>query len=210
VLIDPARPLRLGAQRAFNARHRPSAPNERWCVVGTSPTTHPHERPPACSRLLHAASKPRSVRSPSLTSTPRAHAAASPADRSDPARPTSWDGVQALPPPPRVTCTLDPHLIVNRRHRTRPTPRGQLLPEVASSRLGGRLRDLPSDPPRSPRHQPRPQLAAAALGMNGGGLVRYLDDKSPRTASTRERAARDPRPCAQVHLAHLGLDLVRV
>jgi len=94
--------------------------------------------------------------------------------------------------------TLNPHLIVTGVTRTRDA--------AADSSYLSRKLEASGTTPATCR-QTRlahlvtsldPKLAAAALGMNGGGLVRYLDDNIARTASTRERDARDPTRAQQV------------
>ncbi len=177
VLIDPARPLRLGAQRAFNGTviglGAQRALVRRW----TSPTTHPHERLTGLLALLHAASNAQ-IRAVTVADIDPAERTLRLAGRPfpTPLDPASWDGVQACLHLHEDLHTLNPHLIVTGVTRTRDA--------AADSSYLSRKLEASGTTPATCR-QTRlahlvtsldPKLAAAALGMNGGGLVRYLDD----------------------------------
>jgi hypothetical protein len=177
VLIDPARSLRLGPQPAFAGtiidHHAQQALFHRW----TSAATRPHERLTGLLALLHAASNAQ-IRSLTTADMDSGRRTLDLAGRPFPAPidPATWAALEACLAQRTALDTLNPHVIVTGATRTRDS--------AADSSYLTRLL-YPARTTPSACRQTRlahlvidldPKLTAAALGMNGGGLVRYLDD----------------------------------
>jgi hypothetical protein len=177
ILIDPARPLRLGPQPGFTGTVLDAGTQRSLLRRWSSADTHPHERLTGLLALLHAAS---SAEIRSLT-------AAGVNDRNQavmlpgrpfpaPADPATWDAVQACLRHRDQLATLNPHVIVTRATRTGDAPAdGSYLTRLLApagvtpsacrqTRIAQLVNDLD------------PKLTAAALGMRDSGLVRYLAD----------------------------------
>ena len=177
ILIDPARPLRPGAQPAFTGTVLDTATQRELLRRWTSPDAHPHERLAGLLALLHAAS----------STEIRALAAAGTDDRNRtitlpgrpfpvPADPATWDAVKACLRHRDHLATLNPHMIVTKATRTgnapadgsyltrRLAPAGVTPSACRQTRIAQLVNDLD------------PKLTAAALGMRDSGLVRYLAD----------------------------------
>ena len=177
VLVDPARPLRVGPQPGFTGTildiDTQRALLDRW----SDPTTHPHERFTGLLALLHAASNSQ-IRAVTLADINPVGRTLTLAGRPfpTPLDPATWAALDACLRHRDAQHTLNDHLIVTDISRTRDTT-------AHTSYLSRKLR--PSHTTPAVCRQTRianlvgdldPKLTAAALGMNGGGLVRYLDD----------------------------------
>jgi len=177
VLVDPARSLRLGPQPAFAGtiidRDTQQALFGRW----TSAEVRPHERFTGLLALLHAASSTQ-TRSLVMTNIDSERRTLELAGRPfpTPIDPATWTALEACLVQRDALGTLNPHVIVTRATRTgdnaadrsylaRLLHPGRTTPSACrQTRLAQLVIDLD------------PKLTAAALGMNGGGLVRYMDD----------------------------------
>jgi len=177
VLVDPARSLRLGPQPAFAGTiidHRTQlALFGRW----TSAETRPYERLIGLLALLHAASSTQ-IRSLVITDIDSERRTLDLAGRPFPTAidPATWTALEACLAQRDALGTLNPHVVVTGATRTgdraaHPSYLSRLLrpaqttPSVCrQTRLARLVIDLD------------PKLTASALGMNGGGLVRYMDD----------------------------------
>jgi hypothetical protein len=181
ILIDPARPLRPGAQPGFTGTVLDTNDQRRLLRRWTSPATHPHERLAGLLALLHAASSAQIGRL-TVTGVDNRHRTLALAGRPfpTPADPATWAAVQASLTHRDRLATLNPHLIVTNATRTGDTP-------ADGSYLTRRLAPAGTTP--SACRQTRiaqlvndldPKLTAAALGMRDSGLVRYLADNVAR------------------------------
>ncbi len=177
VLVDPARSLRLGPQPAFAGtiidHDTQQALFGRW----TSAEARPHERFAGLLALLHAASSTQ-IRSLAMTDIDSERRTLDLAGRPfpTPIDPATWIALEACLAQRDALGTLNPHVIFTRATRTgdsaaHPSYLTRLLTPARTTpsacrqtRLAHLVIDLD------------PKLTAAALGMNGGGLVRYLDD----------------------------------
>jgi hypothetical protein len=177
ILIDPARPLRLGAQPGFTGTVLDAGTRRALFRRWTSPATHPHERVAGLLALLHAASSAQ-IRGLTVTGVDGRHRTLALAGRPfpAPADPATWAAVQASLAHRDRLATLNPHVIVTNATRTGDTP-------ADGSYLTRRLAPAGTTP--SACRQTRiaqlvndldPKLTAAALGMHDSGLVRYLAD----------------------------------
>jgi hypothetical protein len=177
ILIDPAQPLRLGAQPGFTGTVLDPAIQRILFRRWTNSTTHPHERLTGLLCLLHAASnlEIRTLTVTDLNPTPRTlHFPGRPFPT--PLDPASWDALDACLRHREALNTLNPHLVVTGATRTRDTP-------ADSSYLSRRLAPAGTTPAAC--RQTRiaqlvtdldPKLTATVLGMHDTGLVRYLAD----------------------------------
>lgn len=177
ILVDPARPIRLGPQPGFtgtllDAGTQCSLMN-RW----TSGGTHPHERLAGLLALLHAASNAEIRGLAAAGVDHRSKTIALPGRPFPvPADPATWDAAQACLRHRDQLATLNPHAIVTRATRTGDAPAdGSYLTRLL----------IPAGVTPSACRQTRiaqfvndldPKLTAAALGMRDSGLVRYLAD----------------------------------
>lgn len=177
ILIDPAKPLRVGAQPGFHGAIIDIGTQRALVRRWTSPSTHPHERLTGLLALLHAASNAE-IRALTVADIDSAERTLRLAGRPFPMPldPASWEAVQACSRLREDLHTLNPHLIVTATSRTRDA--------AAHSSYLTRTLEACGTTPATCR-QTRladlvagldPKLAAAALGMKGAGLVRYLDD----------------------------------
>jgi hypothetical protein len=175
ILIDPARPLRLGAQPGLTGTVLDAGTQRALFRRWTSPATHPHERVAGLLALLHAASSAQ-IRGLTVTGVDGRHRTLALAGRPfpAPADPATWAAVQASLAHRDRLATLNPHVIVTNATRTGDTP-------ADGSYLTRRLAPAGTTP--SACRQTRiaqlvndldPKLTAAALGMHDSGLVRYL------------------------------------
>jgi hypothetical protein len=177
ILIDPTRQLTLGPQPAFTGRVLELVDQRALFRRWTDSATPPPERVVGLLALLHAASnsqiraltvddidaRARTVR---LTGRPFP----------TPLDPATWDALQACLRHRDAMNTLNPHVLVTRVTCSRITaadstylsralaPAGTKPSICRQTRLTQLVTDLD------------PKLAASALGMNDGGLVRYLAD----------------------------------
>jgi hypothetical protein len=181
ILIDPARPLRLGAQPGFTGTVLDTGTQcalfRRWA----STATHPHERLAGLLALLHAASSAQ-IRSLTVTGIDDRHRTLALDGRPfpTPADPATWAAVQASLAHRDRLATLNPHVIVTNATRTgdapadgsyltrRLAPAGTTPSACRQTRIAQLVNDLD------------PKLTAAALGMHDSGLVRYLADNVAR------------------------------
>lgn len=194
LLIDPAKPLRVGPQPGFVGavleRTQQRALLRRW----TRDDTHPHERFIGLLALLHAASN-QEIRALTVRDVNRTDHTLTLGQRPfpTPIDPTTWAAVEACLDYRDTMRTLNPHLLVTAvtRTRSRPADGSYLSRALAAAgttpsacrqtRVGQLVIDLD------------PKLTAAVLGMHDSGLVRYLADnvahdrltKTTRTSSTR-------------------------
>lgn len=177
ILIDPARPLRLGAQPGFTGTVLDAGTQRALLRRWTSLATHPHERVAGLLALLHAASSAQ-IRSLTVAGVDDRHRTLALDGRPfpTPADPATWAAVQASLAHRDRLATLNPHVIVTNATRTGDTP-------ADGSYLTRRLAPAGTTP--SACRQTRiaqlvndldPKLTAAALGMRDSGLVRYLAD----------------------------------
>lgn len=177
LLVDPACPLRLGAQPGFTGvLLEPTAQRvllQRWA----DGQTHPHERLSGLLALLHAASN-LEIRTLTLDDIDHQRQTVALGKRPfpTPLDPTTWTALRACLTHRQTLNTRNPHLIVTAVTRTRTTP-------ADSTYLTRQLAQAATTP--STCRQTRiaqlvtdldPKLAAAALGMQDSGLVRYLAD----------------------------------
>lgn len=181
ILIDPARPLRLGAQPEFTGTVLDTRTQRTLLRRWTSSLTHPHERLTGLLALLHAASNAQ-VRGLTVAGVDDRHRTLALDGRPfpTPADPVTWAAVQASLAHRDQLATLNPHVIVTNATRTGDAP-------ADSSYLTRRLAPTGTTP--SACRQTRiaqlvndldPKLTAAALGMRDSGLVRYLADNVAR------------------------------
>jgi hypothetical protein len=177
ILIDPARPLRLGPQPGFTGTVLGTATQRTLLSRWTSDGTHPHERLAGLLALLHAASSTE-IRGLAVTGADDRKRTITLPGRPFPvpADPATWDAVQACLRHRDQLATLNPHLIVTKATRTgdapadgsyltrRLAPAGVTPSACRQTRIAQLVNDLD------------PKLTAAALGMQDSGLVRYLAD----------------------------------
>jgi hypothetical protein len=177
ILIDPARPLRLGPQPGFTGTVLGTGTQRSLLNRWTSDGTHPHERLAGLLALLHAASGAE-IRSLAVTGIDDRNRTIMLPGRPFPvpADPATWDAVQSCLRHRDQLATLNPHVIVTKATRTGDAP-------ADSSYLTRRLGPAGITP--SACRQTRiaqlvndldPKLTASALGMRDSGLVRYLAD----------------------------------
>ncbi|ELB86356.1 hypothetical protein Rwratislav_45440, partial [Rhodococcus wratislaviensis IFP 2016] len=177
VLVDPARPLRLGAQPAFTGLvlevNTQRTLFRRW----TDQATPAQERLVGLLALLHAASNAE-IRMLTLADLDPDRQTVTLHRRPYPTTmdPATWAAVQACRHEHAATGTLNPHLIVSRVTRSRDTPvhasyivrllqPARITPSTCrQTRLTQLVGDLD------------PKLAATVLGMQDTGLLRYLAD----------------------------------
>jgi hypothetical protein len=177
ILIDPARPLRLGPQPGFTGTVLDAGTQRSLLNRWTSDGTRPHERLAGLLALLHAASNAE-IRGLAVTGIDDRKRTVTLPGRPFPvpADPASWDAVQACLLYRDQLATLNPHLIVTKATRTGDAPAdGSYLTRLLApagvtpsacrqTRIAQLVNDLD------------PKLTAAALGMQDSGLVRYLAD----------------------------------
>jgi hypothetical protein len=180
-LVDPARPLRLGAQPGFTGTVLGTNDQRRLFRRWTSPSTHPHERLTGLLALLHAASSAQ-IRGLAVTGADDRHRTLALAGRPfpAPADPATWAAVQACLARRDQLATLNPHVIVTSATRTgdqpadgsyltrRLAPAGTTPSACRQTRIAQLVNDLD------------PKLTASALGMQDTGLIRYLADNVAR------------------------------
>jgi hypothetical protein len=181
ILIDPARPLRLGAQPGFTGTVLDTGTQRALFGRWTSLATHPHERLAGLLALLHAASSAQ-IRGLTVTGVDGRHRTLALAGRPfpAPADPATWAAVRASLAHRERLATLNPHVIVTNATRTgdapadgsyltrRLAPAGTTPSACRQTRIAQLVNDLD------------PKLTAAALGMRDSGLVRYLADNVAR------------------------------
>jgi hypothetical protein len=181
LLIDPARPLRLGPQPGFTGAVLDARTQRSLLRRWTSTATHPHERLAGLLAMLHAASSAQ-IRGLTTAGINDRHRAITLPGRPFPvpADPATWDAVQASLQHRSQLATLNPHVIVTNATRTGDAP-------ADGSYLTRRL--APADTTPSACRQTRiaqlvndldPKLTATALGMRDSGVVRYLADNVDR------------------------------
>ncbi len=177
ILIDPARPLRLGPQPGFTGTVLDDDEQRRLFRRWTSPATHPHERLTGLLALLHAASSAQ-IRGLTATGIDARHRTLALPGRPFPvpADPATWAAVQACLTHRDRLATLNPHVIVTSATRTgdqpadgsyltrRLAPAGTTPSACRQTRIAQLVNDLD------------PKLTATALGMQDAGLIRYLAD----------------------------------
>ena len=177
ILIDPARPLCLGAPPGFTGTVLDVGTQRALLRRWTSPATHPHERMAGLLALLHAASSAQ-IRGLAVTGVDPRHRTLALAGRPfpTPADPATWAAVQASLAHRDRLATVNPHVIVTNATRTgdapadgsyltrRLAPAGTTPSTCRQTRIAQLVNDLD------------PKLTAAALGMRDSGLVRYLAD----------------------------------
>jgi hypothetical protein len=175
LLIDPARPLQLGAQPGFTGTVLDAGTQRALFRRWASAATHPHERLAGLLALLHAASSAQ-IRGLTITGVDDRHHTLALAGRPfpTPADPATWAAAQASLAHREQLATLNSHVIVTKATRTGDAP-------ADSSYLTRRLAPAGTTPSAC-RHTRiaqlvndlDPKLTAAALGMRDSGLVRYL------------------------------------
>jgi site-specific recombinase XerC len=123
ILVDPARPLRPGAQPAFTGTALDPSTQRALLRRWTSPATHPRERLAGLLALLHAASSAQ-IRGLTVTGVDDRHRTLALAGRPfpTPADPATWAAVQASMAHREQLATLNPHLIVTGYTRTSDAP----------------------------------------------------------------------------------------
>ena len=177
ILVDPARPLRLGPQPGFTGTVLDTGTQRSLLRRWTSDDTHPHERLAGLLALLHAA-RGAEIRGLAAVGVDDRNRAVTLPGRPFPvpADPTTWDAVQACLRHRDQLATLNPHVIVTKATRTGDAPAdGSYLTRLLApagvtpsacrqTRIAQLVNDLD------------PKLTAAALGMRDSGLVRYLAD----------------------------------
>ncbi len=177
LLVNPARPLRLGAQPGFTGILLEPAAQRGLLRRWTDQHTHPHERLTGLLALLHAASN-REIRTLKMHDIDHRRQTVTLGRRPfpTPLDPPTWTALQACLAHRKAIKTANPHLIVTGVTRTRDTPADgsyltrMLAPAAATpsicrqTRIARLVTDLD------------PKLAATALGMQDSGLVRYLAD----------------------------------
>jgi hypothetical protein len=188
ILVDPARPLRLGAQPGFTGTVLGTDDQRRLFRRWTSPSTHPHERLTGLLALLHAASSAQ-IRGLAVTGADDRHRTLALAGRPfpAPADPATWAAVQACLAHRDHLATVNPHVIVTSATRTgdqpadgsyltrRLAPAGTTPSACRQTRIAQLVNDLD------------PKLTAAALGMQDTGLIRYLADNVARDRLQRTK-----------------------
>jgi len=181
LLIDPARPLRLGPQPGFTGTVLDASSQRALLRRWTNPATHPHERLAGLLALLHAASSAQ-IRGLTVTGIDARDRTLALAGRPfpTPADPATWAAVQACLAHRDRLATVNPHVIVTGATRTgdapadgsylstRLAPAGTTPSACRQTRIAQLVNDLD------------PKLTAAALGMRDSGLVRYLADNVAR------------------------------
>jgi hypothetical protein len=181
ILIDPARPLRLGAQPGFTGTVLDAGDQRRLFRRWASPGAHPHERLTGLLALLHAASNAQ-IRGLTISGIDTRHRTLALAGRPfpTPADPATWSAVRACLAHRDQLATLNPHVIVTKATRTgdqpadgsyltrRLAPAGTTPSACRQTRIAQLVNDLD------------PKLTAVALGMRDSGLVRYLADNVAR------------------------------
>lgn len=177
ILIDPARRLALGAQPAFTGTVLEIVTQQRLFHRWTSPATPAHERLTGLLALLHAASNLQ-IRTLTIDHIDPGTQAVTLTGRPfpTPLDPSTWQALQACLRHRESMHTLNPHVLVTRVTNGRDTAADssyltRLLAAAATTPAicrQTRLTQLVTDLD--------PKLAASALGMNDGGLVRYLAD----------------------------------
>jgi ribosomal protein L37E len=203
ILIDPATTLQLGSQPAFTGSVLDDSAQRALFRRWTANTGHPHERLIGLLALLHAASSAQ-LRSLTISDADHAHRTLNLAGRPFPAPldPVSWAALEDCLRHRAALRTLNPHMIVTSTTRTGDSPAHQsyltraLRPAGTTPALcrQTRVSQLVTDLD--------PKLAAAALGMQDSGLVRYLTgnidrDRLERTPgiSRQPTRARQAPPC---------------
>jgi hypothetical protein len=176
ILIDPARPLRLGPQPGFTGTVLDAGTQRSLLRRWTSDGTHPHERLAGLLALLHAASSAEIRGLAAGTDDRNRTIALLGRPFPVPADPATWDAVKACLRHHDQLATLNPHMIVTKATRTgnapadgsyltrRLAPAGVTPSACRQTRIAQLVNDLD------------PKLTAASLGMRDGGLVRYLAD----------------------------------
>jgi hypothetical protein len=176
-LTNPAQPLRLGAQPGFTGAVLDLAQQRSLFSRWTGNQAHPHERLIGLLALLHGASN-RQIRTLTVSDIDPARRAVQLSGRPfpSPLDPTTWAALTTCMSHRDQLGTLNQHVIVTGATRTRDTPAdGSYLTRALApsgttpsacrhSRIAQLVTDLD------------PKLAAAALGMQDSGLVRYLAD----------------------------------
>ncbi len=177
ILIDPARPLRLGPQPGFTGTVLDAGAQRSLLRRWTTNGTHPHERLAGLLSLLHAASSAE-IRRLAIADVNDRNRTVALAGRPFPvpADPATWDAIQACLRHRDQLATLNPHLIVTKATRTGDSPAdgtyltrrlataGTTPSACRQTRIAQLVNDLD------------PKLTATALGMQDSGLVRYLAD----------------------------------
>jgi hypothetical protein len=203
ILTDPATALQLGSQPAFTGTVLDASTQRALFRRWAGSTAHPHERLTGLLALLHAASNAQ-LRSLTISDAGHAHRTLKLAGRPFPAPldPVSWAALEDCLRHRAALSTLNPHVIVTRNTRTGDSPAHQ-------SYLSRALRPAGTTPAlcRQTRISQLvtdldPKLAAAALGMQDSGLIRYLTDsidsdrleRTPGISRQPTRARQAP-PC---------------
>lgn len=190
LLIDPAKPIRVGPQPGFVGALLEVAQQRELLRRWTRNDIHPHERLIGLLALLHAASN-QEIRALTVNDiNPSGHTLIlGRRPFPTPIDPTTWAAVEACHKHRNQLRTLNPHLLVTAVTRTHDSPShhthltrllapaGTTPSACRHTRIAQLVTDLD------------PKLAAAALGMRDSGLVRYLadnvdHDRLTRTAST--------------------------
>ena len=158
ILIDPARPLRPGAQPAFTGTVLDTGTQRALLRRWTSPATHPHERLAGLLALLHAASSAQ-IRGLTVTGIddPAPHPGPGRRPFPTPADPATWAAVASLPGPPRPARHREPARDRHRRHQDRRRSRRRLLPQQPARPRGHHAIGMPADQDRPARQRPGPQ-----------------------------------------------------
>lgn len=181
LLVDPARPLRLGTQPGFTGVLLDTRAQRELLRRWTDSRTHPHERLAGLLALLHAASN-QEIRTLTVDDIDHQRQTVTLWKRPfpTPLDPSTWTALQTCIAHRQSLNTLNQHLIVTAVTRTRATA-------ADSSYLTRQLAHAATTP--STCRQTRiaqlvtdldPKLAATALGMQDSGLVRYLADNVDR------------------------------
>jgi len=203
ILIDPATALQLGSQPAFTGSILDASAQRALFRRWAGNAAHPHERLIGLLALLHAASNAQ-LRSLTIGDAGHAHRTLNLVGRPFPAPldPVSWAALEDCLRHRAVLRTLNPHVIVTSTTRTGDSPAHQ-------SYLSRALRPAGTTPAlcRQTRISQLvtdldPKLAAAALGMQDSGLVRYLAgnidrdrlERTPGISRQPTRALQAP-PC---------------
>jgi hypothetical protein len=181
ILVDPTRRLALGPQPGFVGTVLDMSAQRTLFRRWTDTATPPHERLIGLLALLHAGSNMeiRELTVDDIDAKTRTIAFIN-RPFPTPLDPATWDALQACLGHREAMQTLNPHVIVTRVTSSRTTaanssylsralaPTGTTPAVCRQTRLTQLVTDLD------------PKLAATALGMNGGGLVRYLADNVAR------------------------------
>jgi site-specific recombinase XerD len=181
ILVDPTRQLALGPQPAFTGAVLELVAQQALFRRWTDTATPPHERLIGLLALLHAASNSqmRALTVDDIDARARTIRLIG-RPFPTPLDPATWDALQACLRHRDAMHTLNPHVLVTRVSSGRTT--------AADSNYLSRTLALAGTKPSICR-QTRltqlvtdldPKLAASALGMNDGGLVRYLADNASR------------------------------